>query len=111
MLRWVRPEPQHIRIDYENGRLYEPDFVVETDDGKYLCEVKRAEQVDDDDVRAKTRAAVTWCRGATQHAEGFGGKAWSYLLIPDTAISLSNTLAALSATFTVGTRGQPAASE
>ena len=54
---------------------------------KYLCEPKRASDMDDEVVHAKARAAVEWCGHATDHELAHGGKPWSYVLIPHDAIT------------------------
>ncbi|MDE0405406.1 MAG: hypothetical protein OXI53_08860 [Nitrospira sp.] len=76
-----------------------PDFVVETKTNKYLCEIKRANQMKEEDVLAKAKAAVAWCEHATVHEKAHGGKFWSYLLIPDDAIAENKTLQALAGVF------------
>jgi type III restriction enzyme len=48
-------------------------------------------------VQAKAQAAVKWCRAASQHAAGCGGKPWSYLLIPDGRNTGAATLQGLTA--------------
>ena len=68
---------------------------------KYLCEVKRVSEIDDDVVREKGRAAATWCRYATAHAAEHDGKPWAYLLVPHTAISGTATLADLANAYSV----------
>jgi type III restriction enzyme len=73
--------------------------VVETTTAKYLCEPKRARDVEDEDVQAKARAAVEWCKHATEHEIAHGGKSWEYLLIPDHEIRANSTLAGLVARF------------
>jgi len=98
-LKWFRPSSGQVKIDYLEGQGYEPDFVVETGTHKYLCEVKREGELDDDEVQAKARAAVRWCQFATQHENQHGGKPWSYLLIPHNAISASATLQGLAASY------------
>jgi type III restriction enzyme len=55
----------------------------------------------DDEVRDKSRAAVEWCRHATEHETRHGGKPWRYLLIPHDAVAASRTLASLAAQFEV----------
>jgi hypothetical protein len=74
---------------------YEPDFVVETDTHKYIVEPKQASLINDLNVQAKKSAAVTWCQNATEHELKNGGKAWSYVLVPHTAILPSATLSGL----------------
>lgn len=100
-LRWVKPGPDALRIDYEHGSMYEPDFVVERATEKLLCEVKRDDELDDAVVQAKARSAVTWCRHATEHELAHGGKPWRYLLIPQTAITANATLTGLAAGYAV----------
>ncbi|MDO3558664.1 DEAD/DEAH box helicase [Ralstonia pseudosolanacearum] len=99
VLKWMKPAPGQFRIEYKNGRNYEPDFVVETNDACLLIEPKRADQLEQDDVKDKARAAVRWCGYASQHASENGGKPWYYLMIPDTAIQLGRSVAAMQAEF------------
>lgn len=101
-LKWFKPAKGQFHIYSQNDKSYEPDFVVETGAAKFLCEPKRANEIDDEEVQAKARAAVEWCRRATAHELEHGGKPWSYLLIPHDAITANRTLSALAASFTVG---------
>ena len=55
------------QIRYTADNDYEPDFVVETETEKLLCEPKRADQMQDPVVLAKARAAATWCKHAAAH--------------------------------------------
>ena len=36
---WLRPSPNEFNITYNNGKRYEPDFVVETKSNVFLIEV------------------------------------------------------------------------
>lgn len=65
VLKWFKPAKGQFQIHYRNDQSYEPDFVVETKDAKFLCEPKRASEMQDEDVQAKARAAVVWCQRAT----------------------------------------------
>ncbi len=65
---------------------YLPDFVVETLDAKYMIETKAESEMDNKTVQAKKDAAVRWCKYATDFEKEHCGKAWHYLLIPDTTI-------------------------
>lgn len=94
--KWLRPSKGDFRIHYAHDDEYVPDFAVETHDTRYLCEPKARNEMDDETVRAKARAAAVWCRRATEHA---GGKPWKYLLIPADAIDETKTLAGLAATW------------
>ena len=99
VLKWVKPGREDFQIYYRSDEVYEPDFVVETKTNKYLCEIKRADQMKQEDVLAKAQAATVWCQHATAHEKAHEGKSWSYLLIPDDAIAENKTLQALAATF------------
>jgi type III restriction enzyme len=77
---------------------YEPDFVVETKTAKYLCEPKRADQMNQEDVLAKAKAVTIWCQQATEHEKTHEGKSWSYLLIPDASME-NKTLLGLASGF------------
>lgn len=99
VLKWVKPGKGAFQIDCHGNEAYEPDFVVETKTGKYLCEPKRADQMNQEDVLAKAKAATIWCQRATDHEKTHGGKSWSYLLIPHNAIPENKTLQALATTF------------
>lgn len=94
-LKWFKPGPGVFQILYSDNQNYEPDFVVETESFKYICEPKRASEINDEEVQAKARAAVEWCKMATEHEEQHGGKPWMYLLIPHDAINASATLEGL----------------
>jgi type III restriction enzyme len=61
------------------------------------CEPKAEREVEDEVVQAKAKAAAEWCK----HASTVSSKPWHYLLIPHTAIDESQTLAGLTAQFTV----------
>ena len=98
VLKWFRPSPQDIRIHLNHGEdRYQPDFVVETEDRKYVCEVKRESELDDPTVQAKARAAALFCARATE----FDEKPWTYLLIPDRDITAASTLNGLAARNTI----------
>ena len=87
VIRWMKPAPGFFQIEYKNGVSYEPDFVVETADAKYLCEPKMASEMKSDTVLAKQKVAVRWCQFATQHAQENGGKPWHYALIAHNVIT------------------------
>jgi type III restriction enzyme len=73
---------------------------VETHTHKFLCEPKRAGELNDPDVRAKAEAASIWCQHASAHARESGGKAWTYLLIAHDQIAAQMTLAGCAARYT-----------
>lgn len=80
--KWLRPPDKVFQLDYRHGENYEPDFVVETEDARFLFEVKRRSDLEHPDVIAKRDAAVTWCKYATKAT----GLPWRYILVPHDAI-------------------------
>ncbi len=98
---WLRPSPNEFNITYNNGRKYEPDFVVETRSTIYLVEVKADNQIEDDDVLAKKERAISYCNLVSKWANSNGNKQWKYLLIPASKISESSTFENLSNQFYV----------
>ena len=103
--KWLRPVDRQLSIHLPDGGTYLPDFVVETADRKFLCEVKARNELDTDEVRLKARAAALWCQHASAHAAEHGTKPWAYLLIPHDEIEDSRTLGGLRAMFTVAAKG------
>jgi len=97
--KWFKPTRDQFAISYRDSNggtaIYEPDFVVETDTHKYIVEPKQASLMTDGNVLAKKSAAVTWCENATKHELSNGGKPWTYVLMPHTAILPSATLKGL----------------
>jgi len=101
VLKWVKPDKKDLQIYVSSEKSYEPDFVVETKSGKYICEPKRANEMEDELVQAKATAAVTWCKYANELTCENGGKHWHYLLIPHDQIQDQMTLAGLAARYQV----------
>ncbi|HSH80343.1 MAG TPA: hypothetical protein VLA19_17590, partial [Herpetosiphonaceae bacterium] len=102
--KWFKPATGQFQITYRFGiehHDYQPDFVAELDDRITMLEPKARNQMDDAEVIAKRDAAVTWCQQATEHAETYGGKPWSYALIPHDAISEGWTIDGLLDRWTV----------
>jgi type III restriction enzyme len=85
--RWFRPTVGQLEI-YLPGQSnrYQPDFVVEALDKKWLVETKARNQMEEPTVLKKAAAARAWCAYATAHAETHGGKFWGYLLVPHDAV-------------------------
>jgi len=84
--KWVKPARGNFQIQLKGGELYEPDFVVEANDCRYLAEVKRRDLVADKEVLAKADAAKVWCVNATEFTKTTDKKPWRYLLVPDDTI-------------------------
>jgi type III restriction enzyme len=84
--KWVKPARASFPVTLPDGSNYEPDFVVEAHDIIYLVEVKSQSSLHDSNVVEKAKAAVTWCKNATDHTAKSGGKPWRYVLIPEDVI-------------------------
>jgi type III restriction enzyme len=89
VLKWLRPADKQFRIYWDNSRLYYPDFVVEREDAIYLVEVKAANQVDTGEVQDKKRAAMNYCKYATEYNIANGKKPWKYVIFPHDRIALN----------------------
>ncbi|MBL4617754.1 MAG: DEAD/DEAH box helicase family protein [Robiginitomaculum sp.] len=97
--RWMKPGSKQFQIEYLAGKGYEPDFVVETDTEKLIVEVKAKNEMTDEVVLAKARAACEWIGYANTHAGENDGKKWLYALVPHDEIKESSTLAGLMAAY------------
>jgi type III restriction enzyme len=92
VLKWLRPAPNQFRIYWNNGSsIYEPDFVAETADCIYIIEAKAANEVNDENVQAKAKAAIKYCKYATDYTAEFGGKSWKYALVPHDQVSKTSS--------------------
>ena len=91
VLKWLKPPKDVLKIYYYQEEVYQPDFVVETETARYLCEPKRASEMTDEVVLLKAKAATLWC----QHASTVSDKPWQYVLIPHDAIDHSASFAGL----------------
>ncbi|MBZ5700461.1 MAG: DEAD/DEAH box helicase family protein [Acidobacteriia bacterium] len=89
VLKWIRPPLGQTPISYRGGD-YNPDFIVETETNRILIEIKAQDELTTEEVKGKAKAAIEWCRVATENQ---GGKPWSYFLIPEDSVSETNTLA------------------
>lgn len=97
---WFKPALNQLKIYYNQKQSYNPDFIVETEDKKYLVELKAANKIDSDkEVEAKKHAAIEWCKYATKHEMQNGGKVWVYLLIPHNDVNENMTIAGLEARY------------
>ena len=92
IIKWLRPAPDQFRIYWShNSKIYEPDFVAETETGIYLIETKRADETNSDHVQAKSQAALKYCHYATEYTTRNGGKPWQYVLIPHDQVSRTSS--------------------
>ena len=94
--KWFKPAKGQFQIYYQLGtenREYIPDFVVETADAVWLAEIKARADMETPEVRAKSAAAVEWCKHAAAYTRTHGGKPWRYLLIAHDEVNEAKKLA------------------
>ncbi|MFR2533965.1 MAG: DEAD/DEAH box helicase [Clostridia bacterium] len=99
--KWLRPSPIDFNITYNEGRNYEPDFVVETEKIIYLVEVKGDDKLNEPDVLAKRKKSVEYCALVSKWAEETGNKKWVHVFIPASKVSSRSTFKYLSEYFAV----------
>jgi type III restriction enzyme len=100
--KWFKPAKGQFQIFYKQGANhleYQPDFVAETKDMKYMLEPKASNQMTDPVVLTKKEAAIKFCKNASDYASANGGKPWRYVLIPHNAIAVNMTLDGLARQF------------
>ena len=94
--RWLRPADRQFNITWGSlGKKYEPDFVVETMDTIYMVEIKKAQDVDSNEVQDKAKAAKIYCEQASVYTKDTGGKQWEYVLIPHDKVTQSASIKSL----------------
>lgn len=89
VIRWIKPPLNQLGLFWQAGQQYNPDFLVETTSGKYMVEVKAANEVSSDVVIAKAREGIKWCQYASKSDPD--KKKWEYRLISDDNIKAGNT--------------------
>lgn len=93
VLKWLRPALNQFNIIWNSeGKKYEPDFVVETENAIFLVETKMEKDMESLEVRSKEKAALEFCRNATEYNLKNGQKEWRYLIIPHTEVKQENNL-------------------
>ena len=89
VLRFIKPPLNQMGLFYKAARQYNPDFLVETKDKKYMIEVKAANQTENEEVLEKAKAGIKWCECATK--VDADGKIWEFGMIPGDKIVVGNT--------------------
>lgn len=90
VLKWLRPAQNQFHIYWKhNSRQYHPDYVVETESVIYLIETKKEGDIETSDVMEKSKAALIYCRQATDFTSMNKGKPWKYVLIPHNAVMVN----------------------
>lgn len=91
--KWLRPAPNQFNIIWNKiGNNYEPDFIVETNEEIIMVEVKKDTEIYSSDVQEKKKAAVEYCKYATEYNLQNGKKEWKYLIIPASEITYSRNM-------------------
>lgn len=91
--KWLRPASNQFNITWDNNkRNYEPDFVVETSDTIYLIETKKENDISTEEVQSKAKAALLYCKNATEFTTANSGKPWKYVLLPHDSVKLNMSL-------------------
>jgi type III restriction enzyme len=91
VIKWLKPPKDILKIQYADEDNYNPDFIVETNSGRYLCEIKRAIDVETATVQKKAKAATEWC----ERASAVSDRPWKYMLLPHDSILINRTFASL----------------
>lgn len=89
VIRFIKPPLNQLGLFYKAAKQYNPDFLAETADKKYMIEVKATNQTDNEDVQEKAKAALKWCECASK--VDADGKTWEYRLVPGDKIVVGNT--------------------
>jgi len=94
--KWFKPAKGQFQMFYKLGTEqpeYVPDFVAETEHFVLMVETKARNELEAVDVMAKAEAGALWCRHASDHACGAGGKPWKYVLVPHEQVTEDKQLA------------------
>lgn len=91
--KWMRPSAKQFNIYYGPGGVscYEPDFVVETDNGIYMIETKASNEMNSRPVIEKAHAALVYCCAVSEWNKNNGGKPWDYALISHDEVRLNSS--------------------
>lgn len=89
VLKFIKPPLNQLGLFYKAGKQYNPDFLVETKNAKYMIEVKASNRTADEDVLEKAHAAIKWCECATSVDSDL--KEWRFRLIPGEDIVIGST--------------------
>ncbi|MEA4885059.1 MAG: DEAD/DEAH box helicase family protein [Clostridia bacterium] len=92
VLKWLRPAPRQFNIYWGKQRQnYEPDFIVETAERIYMCEVKAFNEIATPEVQEKGRAGSEYCRTVSEWNANNGGKPWEYAIVADRSIQANSS--------------------
>jgi type III restriction enzyme len=104
VLKWLRPAGNQFHIYWQhNSRQYHPDFIAETTDTIYMVETKKEGDIESAEVQDKSRAAMEFCKHASDYTTKNHGKPWKYVLIPHGAVQLNMSFRHLVSNFEITT--------
>lgn len=90
VLKWLRPAQAQFSIYWRhNSQRYIPDFIVETQDGIFMVEIKAERDINDEEVQEKADAGKKYCETVTAYTLKHNGRPWKYILIPHTNVALN----------------------
>ncbi|WP_455564243.1 DEAD/DEAH box helicase family protein [Akkermansia massiliensis] len=91
--KWMRPSPKQFNIYYGPGGIsrYEPDFIVETENGIFMVETKASNELTSQPVLEKAHAALVYCREVSAWNSEHSGKPWDYALISHDDVRLNSS--------------------
>ena len=94
--KWFKNYNKLLHIEYGENNFYNPDFIIETEKLKYLCEIKRSSDISNEEVILKKNAAILWCKNASKNSS----IPWKYLFIPHDEIKTNISFKKLTDDFT-----------
>ena len=90
VVRWMRPAQAQFSIYWNrNENRYQPDFIVESKDTIYMVETKKEGDIETQEVQEKAKAALWYCKHASEYTSKNSGKPWKYVLIPHDKVQLN----------------------
>lgn len=96
-MKWLRPDTKQFYIywDMNKEHLYEPDFVVETENIIYMIETKskkmnRAKYNPKDEISLKASASLGYCKKVFEFNLNNGGKEWIHVHTPHDVVEKEN---------------------
>lgn len=90
VVRWIKPPLNQLGIFYSAGSQYNPDFLVETTDSKYMIEIKDEHEIGNKEVQLKKTEGELWCKYAS--IVDADNKKWKYRLISDRHVNIGDSL-------------------
>lgn len=100
--KWLRPALGQFKIYWDyNSKQYLPDFVVETSESIFIVETKKKKEIETREVQGKAKAALEYCKYASDFTRKNGGKQWKYILIPHDVVKQNMTFEFLAQNYEV----------